>query len=160
QGGGDSRLIGRRAVARCGDAAVPEQRGECMPAHSRATSAITALASRGPRRRAWSPRTSLSFTTRRTRLRSSCPSGSSPSSTVLRRVDLIDRQVPVICRELPAAQLFAFARGGVFEQLLRDLFFVRAGFLVAVRDLDAIVPARRLVGVELRMVDAVVDDVA
>src|SRR6185312_5480883 len=46
------------------------------------------------------------------------------------------------------------------EDRLRDFFLVLGRVEILPRDLDAIVPAPRLIGVQLRMIDAVDEDVA
>jgi len=54
----------------------------------------------------------------------------------------------------------ALASGGIGEQHLGDLILVFGPVDIAVSDLDAIVPARRLIGMKLRVIDTVVEHVA
>src|SRR5580704_9434657 len=81
-------------------------------------------------------------------------------SARLGRINLIDRKVPVVGRQLPATVLLALASRRIREQGVGDLLLMPGAVHVPIRDLDTIVPARSLVGMKLRMIDPVVQNVA
>jgi glutathione S-transferase len=81
------------------------------------------------------------------------------SSARLGRIDLIDRKVPVVGRELPTTIFLVLASRRVGEQGVCNFLLMPGTFHVPIRDLHAIVPARRLVGMKLRMIDPVVENV-
>src|ERR1700722_4331919 len=92
--------------------------------------------------------------------RSVCHPRKQAISSRLSRVDLIDGKVPVVGRQLPTTVLLTLASRSVRKQGVGDFFLMSGAVDVSIGDFDTIVPARRLVGMKLRMIDPVVQNVA